>query len=81
MNRHAALIRNLKERPPMRDLFGVAGRRWLIVVALWWFCDKSLALPCLTFRRSRIRLAAKGQWLRRQARSLVASLGERARNV
>jgi len=26
---HAALIRNLKERPPMRDLFGVAGRRWL----------------------------------------------------
>jgi len=26
---HAALIRNLKARQPMRDLFGVAGRRWL----------------------------------------------------
>jgi transposase len=26
---HAALMRNLKGRPPMSDLFGVAGRRWL----------------------------------------------------
>jgi transposase len=26
---HAALIRNLRPRQPMRDLFGVAGRRWL----------------------------------------------------
>ena len=26
---HAALGRNLKGRPPMSDLFGVAGRRWL----------------------------------------------------
>src|SRR5438093_12693750 len=31
---------------------------------IWWFCDKSLALPWLTFRRRRIKLAAKGQWLR-----------------
>ena len=26
---HAVLIRNLKERPPMSDLFGVNGRAWL----------------------------------------------------
>jgi transposase len=26
---HAALIRNLKGKPPMTDLFGVAGRKWL----------------------------------------------------
>jgi transposase len=26
---HAALMRNLTGRPPMSDLFGVAGRRWL----------------------------------------------------
>jgi transposase len=26
---HAILIRNLKERPPVSDLFGVQGRRWL----------------------------------------------------
>jgi transposase len=26
---HAILIRNLRQRPPMSDLFGVAGRRWL----------------------------------------------------
>ena len=26
---HAALMRNLSARPPMSDLFGVAGRRWL----------------------------------------------------
>jgi len=26
---HAALGRNLKRRPPMSDVFGVAGRRWL----------------------------------------------------
>jgi transposase len=26
---HAVLIRNLKDRPPVSDLFGVEGRRWL----------------------------------------------------
>src|SRR6266851_5351099 len=26
---HAVLIRNLKQRSPTTDLFGVAGRRWL----------------------------------------------------
>jgi transposase len=31
---HAALIRNLKARQPMRDLFGVAGRRWLAAQTL-----------------------------------------------
>ena len=31
---HAALIRNLRPRQPMRDLFGVAGRRWLAAQTL-----------------------------------------------
>jgi transposase len=31
---HAALIRNLRPRQPMRDLFGVAGRRWLATQTL-----------------------------------------------
>ncbi len=31
---HAALQRNLKGRPPMSDLFGVAGRRWLTELEL-----------------------------------------------
>jgi transposase len=31
---HATLIRNLKERPPVSDLFGVRGRRWLAEQAL-----------------------------------------------
>jgi transposase len=31
---HAALGRNLKRRPPMSDLFGVAGRRWLAALEL-----------------------------------------------
>ena len=31
---HAALHRNLAERPPASDLFGVKGRRWLADVAL-----------------------------------------------
>jgi transposase len=31
---HAALGRNLKGRPPMSDLFGVAGRRWLAELEL-----------------------------------------------
>jgi transposase len=31
---HAILIRNLKARPPVTDLFGVAGRRWLSEQAL-----------------------------------------------
>jgi transposase len=31
---HAALIRNLKQRQPMKDLFGVAGRRWLAAQVL-----------------------------------------------
>jgi transposase len=31
---HAAPIRNLRPRQPMRDLFGVAGRRWLAAQTL-----------------------------------------------
>ncbi|RDI73195.1 Transposase [Gaiella occulta] len=31
---HAALIRNLRPRQPMRDLFGAAGRRWLAAQTL-----------------------------------------------
>ena len=31
---HAALGRNLKRRPPMSDVFGVAGRRWLAALEL-----------------------------------------------
>lgn len=31
---HAVLIRNLKGKPPMSDLFGKAGRRWLAELAL-----------------------------------------------
>jgi transposase len=31
---HAILIRNLRQRPPTSDLFGVAGRRWLGVQEL-----------------------------------------------
>ncbi|HEY8854740.1 MAG TPA: IS110 family transposase [Candidatus Dormibacteraeota bacterium] len=31
---HATLIRNLKARPPVSDLFGVRGRRWLAEQAL-----------------------------------------------
>ncbi len=31
---HAALIRNLRPRQPMRDLFGTAGRRWLTAQTL-----------------------------------------------
>jgi transposase len=31
---HATLIRNLKARPPVSDLFGVQGRRWLAEQAL-----------------------------------------------
>ena len=31
---HAALARNLRPRPPMKDLFGKGGRVWLAAVPL-----------------------------------------------
>jgi transposase len=43
---HAALIRNLRPRQPMRDLFGAAGRRWLATQTLP-FDEQETVASCL----------------------------------
>src|SRR6478672_5706812 len=46
---HATLIRNLKGRPPVSDLFGVRGRRWLGLSD--FLCRRGLVLSgCRRFR-------------------------------
>src|SRR5205809_286112 len=86
---HATLIRNLKGKPPVSDLFGVRGRRWLAAQPLP-LVERALAeqvlaapemrrlltLPGVNFVTAAALLAAVGE-IRRfpTARQLVSYLG------
>src|SRR5512133_1955372 len=81
---HATLIRNLKSKPPVSDLFGVRGRRWLAAqdlpaaeqVLASTEMRRLLTLPGVNFVTAAALLAAVGD-IRRfpSARQLVSYLG------
>jgi transposase len=61
---HAILIRNLKARPPVTDLFGVQGRKWLSL---------SRGCPTMSARWSRPACAGSTSSTARSRRSIVRS--------